>query len=289
MNLPDFSVHVGLNRLRERMGAELIPWNSEKFWQPTDFDKILVKTGIEISPSEIEIDFDGTFEYKGRKVVVYIRDQYKSSYSNPDELNKLHIVDCGTLQVMRRQGKYQRYVVTTRTDGLFIVNFLGSFGSGIQEKGVERKLYVCINCLKRLNYNNYNRLGCPERNEIRRCFDLAEFFVRYPAQIVNPPRHTDITAPLNIYSRHSEQISRRYREIMEWKCEGCQVSLGDGEMGRFLHVHHVNGLRHDNRNENLRALCIKCHAEQPQHQHLRNGRDYVEYLRNLQNRRRHDV
>ena len=97
MKLPDFSKYVPLNQLRQQMGAEFVSWNSGEDWQPTDIDKILVKTGIEIPPSEIEIDFDGTFKYKERKVVVYIRDQYRSSDSKPDQLNKLHIADCSTL------------------------------------------------------------------------------------------------------------------------------------------------------------------------------------------------
>ena len=283
MKLPDFSKYVPLNQLRQQMGAELVSWNSGEDWQPTDLDKILVKTGIEIPLIEIEIDFDGTHKYKGRKVAVYIRDQYGSSDSKPDQLNKLHIADCSTLQAMRRQGRYERYVVTTRTDGLFIVNFLGSFSSGLQEEGVECRLFVCINCLKRLSYKNYNRSRRSEQIEIKESFNLEEFFERYGNQITSPPTQTDITAQVNIYPPDLVRISRRYKEQIGWHCEQCQVYFGDEDMQKFLHLHHVDGLKHNNRNENLRALCIGCHAEQPQHQHLKNTADYREYLRISQN------
>ena len=289
MKLPDFSRHVGLNQLRQKMGANLIPWDPERNWQPIDIDEMLGDTGIDIPPEEIDPFVDGTLGYRGRRVAVYIRDQYGSSDSEPHQLNKVHVADCSTLQSMRHQGRYERYVATTRTDGLFIVNFLGSFGSGIRREGVECELYVCINCLRRLNYNNYNIRTRSERGEIRESFNLEEFFERYGTQITDPPTHTDITAPLNVYSLRSEQISRRCRERVEWKCEHCLDDLEDGEMQRFLHLHHVNGLRHDNRNENLRALCIRCHAEEPQHQHLRTHPDYEEYMRILQNRRRRNV
>ena len=127
-----------------------------------------------------------------------------------------------------------------------------------------------------------------ERNEIRESFNLEEFFERYGTQISGPPTQTDITAPLNVYPLDLAQISREYRESVGWECELCRDNLGGEYVQRFLHLHHVNGLRHDNRNENLRALCIKCHAEEPQHQHLRNHPDYVEYLRILQNQGRHN-
>ena len=282
MNLPDFMADARLNQLRQQMGAELIRWSPETSWEPIEV------TGLDIRPEDIETRPGGTLEYNGRTVIVYIRDQYGSSDSESHQLNKVHVADCSTLETMRRQGRYERYVVTTRTDGLFIVNFLGSFGSGLQEEGVECRLFVCINCLRRLSYKNYNSRRRSEQREIREFFDFEEFFRQYGSQIASPPTQTDITAPTNIYPPDLAQIARHYKERMRWRCEQCREYLGDENMRKFLHVHHVNGLRHDNRNENLRSLCIACHAEQPQHQHLENTSDFREYLRILQNRRRHN-
>lgn len=281
MNLPDFRQHDGLNRLRQQIGASLIPWNSRGNWNTIDIDNLLRTSGLDISPDELEYPDDGTLEYDGRKVVVYIRDQ------NVDfQPYRFHVANCSTLLQMRRQNRYDRYVVATRTDGNFIVN---SFERDtLIEENAEERLDVCINCLKRLDYNGYNRHQRPKQKEIKQAFDLHEFFDLYSSQIAITPRHTDTTAPLNIYPLDLEQISREYRESVGWECESCQVYLGDEDMQRFLHLHHVNGLRHENRNENLRALCIKCHAEEPQHQHLRNHPDYVEYLRILQNQGRHN-
>ena len=82
MKLPDFSEDEKLNELLQLMGAELVPWQS-------GIDGMLVTMGIEISQEEIEYAPDGTLEYEGRKVVVYIRDQNVfDSYElvDPDEL-----------------------------------------------------------------------------------------------------------------------------------------------------------------------------------------------------------
>ena len=288
MKLPDFSRHVGLNQLLQQMGAELIPWKSGGDWEPIDIDGMLVTTGIEISPDEIEYAPDGTLEYEGRKVVVYIRDQYNreqdvlDSYEliDPEHLCRFHVADCPTLKSMRSQNRYERYVVATRTYGKFTVNFLD--GGRLIEKGVECRLYVCKNCLHKLNYKNYQSRRMSKKDEIRESFDLKAFFERYGSQIVIEPPDTDRTAPVNEYSFDWPQISRHYKEKVRWRCEECGTDLGEGK--RFLTVHHINGLKHDNRKENLRALCIHCHAEMPQHQHIKSNPRYEEYQRWRDNR-----
>ena len=272
MNLPDFSTHVGLNQLRQQMGAELISWRPGLDWERINVT--LVTTGIEIPPDEIEPAPDGTLEYKGRKVVVYIRDQNRPRSSDPEKLNKFHVSDCSTLQQMWRQGRYERYVVATRSDGLFIVNFLGAYGHGSQEDNVECRLYVCKNCLTRLNYRGYCRRRY-EQDDIRNTFKLDEFFERYASEITRVPTETDTSASLNEYTSDWDQVSRRYKEMMGWRCEVCLINLRD--MPEFLDAHHINGLRNDNNDENLRALCVGCHAEQPQQQHIKPTPRYRRY------------
>ena len=141
MKLPDFKNDEALNRLLQEMGASLIPWVPE-------IDQ-LVEAGIDVSPDDITTASNGTLEYKGRTVAVYIRDQQVSS-DDPESLCKFHVADCLTLKAMRSAGRYERYVVATRTDGKFIVNFLNRGGY----RG-ERRLYVCKHCLTRLNDKNY--------------------------------------------------------------------------------------------------------------------------------------
>ena len=270
MKLPDFLGNVQFNRLRQQMGAKLISWKP--------IDQLLNTEGIQVEPEKIKISDDGTLEYEGRKVVVYIRDQFRlrnsDSSNDPQQLYKFHIVDCLTLQQMKRQGRHKRYVVATRTDGKFYVNFLE--GGKLIEKGVECKLYVCKHCLNRLNYKKYRSYGNPGRNRIREFFKLKEFFERYGSQITRKPGHDDTTAPVNQYpSDWDQKISPRYKEKIGWKCEECGIDLGENT--KFLHVHHINGLKYESRDDNLRALCIGCHAEQFQHQHMKAHQDYKDF------------
>ena len=197
------------------------------------------------------------------------------SDSTREQLPKFHVADCDTLQEMRRSNRYDRYVVTYRTDGKFIVNFLHD-----QVEEAERRLYVCKNCLDRLNYNGYRRRGYSGRNAIRDYFDLRAFFEKYDSQITREPTHTDITAPVNTYPPNWEQISYRYKEKRNWKCEECGVNLRDER--KFLHVHHINGQKNDSNEKNFLALCISCHANKPQHHQLRSDPDYREYMQIVQ-------
>ena len=271
MKLPDFVNDDRLNQLRRGMGANLIQW-------APGIEK-LETIGIVDSLDKIEPDNDGTLVYKGRKVVVYIRDQYIYS-DDPEQLCKFHVADCSTLKQMREQNRYERYVIATRTDGKFIVKFPDI--GGFFDEGVERRLYVCKNCLSHLNYQDYRGRGYPGQNEIRESFSLKKFFERYDPQITREPTHTDISAPLNTYPSNWKQISHKYKETQVWKCEECGIALGDEDSKRFLHVHHKNGLKNDNREQNLRALCIGCHAKMPQHQHMKSLPDYREYMQIVQ-------
>ena len=281
MRLPDFLEHVGLNRLRGQMEAELIPWNSGANWIPISIEEILITTGLDISPDEIEYAPDGTLEYQGQRVIVYIRDQYhRDEYAlhsyeliDPEHLCRFHVADCPTLSQMRRQGRYDRYVVATRRDGRFTVNFLD--GNRLIEQEVECRLYVCRRCLDRLNYQNY-RNRRTQRDEIRDSFDLNEFFEMYNSRIAIESTGTDITASVNQYPPNWDRISRNYRETVRWQCEECDIDLTDRR--EFLEVHHINGLRNENRKDNLCALCINCHAEQFQHQHIKPTRYYQAFL-----------
>ncbi len=276
MRLPNFLEFTPLNRLREMMGAELKEWQYGKTWKKFDIEELRRKLaeGIVITNlDEVIPADDGTLEYKGQKVILYIRDQGSSGYQGKRSRYTFHVANCTTLHEMNRKGRYERYVVATRKDGKFIVNRFD--WDELVEKEVECELPVCRNCLRRLKYQNYNYESRFRQKQIVENFDLVDFFDEYPSRITRLPKHTDKTAPLGTYSSDWGTISSRYRESVNWTCERCGVNLKDHKS--FLQVHHLNGVKSDNDRQNFQALCIRCHAQKPDHEHLRNSPDFIKY------------
>lgn len=284
MYLPDFTKSRLLNEVREKMGAELVEWSPSILWQGFDPEewRRLEREGIEVPLQDVVPADDGTLEYRGQKIVLYIRDQRVTHRHHNDSGGgyRFHISDCDTLRRMRDEGRYERYVVSTRKDGKFIVNRF-EFNM-LLGNGVEVELPVCKNCLKRINWQNYKQRGSSEKDRIWKSFDLIDYFDRYNSKITIIPKHTEKTAPLSEYTPDWNIISNKYRENVGWKCEECGLRLEEEK--KFLHVHHRNGVRSDNSWYNLQALCIKCHANKPDHDHLKNSPDYAKFMEFLNSR-----
>ncbi|SDY54812.1 HNH endonuclease, partial [Nitrosomonas sp. Nm33] len=97
--------------------------------------------------------------------------------------------------------------------------------------------------------------------------------------ITQIPKHNSDNAPLNMYSDDWDEISQKIRSGYDWHCQKCNIDLSAKADRKWLHVHHINGLKYDNNRENLKVLCIKCHSEEPSHAHIKNIPDYIDFLR----------
>lgn len=64
------------------------------------------------------------------------------------------------------------------------------------------------------------------------------------------------------YTSDWPSVSDRVRREADHRCGCCRLHVGAGAERYYLHVHHVNGDKGDNRQGNLRALCFACHAHQ---------------------------
>ena len=264
MKLPDFSTEENLNDLRKTVGADYIDWSGASGWNPLDINDLLRKL---VSAGEVELDIkdltfakDNTLELKGRKVIVYIRDQYKRYY---DEGYKFRISSCDVLLNFQRDGRYfGRYVAKITIDNSFLVNILEGYGSRIVDtKTIEMK--VCKRCLYHLNYKKYARTY--SKDVIYTSFSLEEFFSIYPSNGVTQPIHTERTSPTNLYPSDFEKIAVELKTRHGYTCQECATSYRhDTEQ---IHVHHLNSNKGDNRLSNLMVLCKACHAKR--HPHMR--------------------
>src|SRR5262245_48023841 len=118
MKLPDFEADIGLNALRTAMGASLREYTAGPSSDVLTIEEIerLAGEGIEIPLDDVRILNDGTHFYKGKRVIVYIRDV--AEYGGRISMPKYHLAMCDTLAKMIEEGRHKKsYGVGTRSDG----------------------------------------------------------------------------------------------------------------------------------------------------------------------------
>lgn len=242
--------------------------------------------GIDVEFDEIEPILDGSLlSYKENLAILYISDTNKSkSYLLNNELirkspkgrgdeakgPKFHFSWCSTLEQMRNNKRYDRYVLVRNADGLFRVFAKEDRYAEAYELEERVKLYVCENCLggrlgkdtpKKIGYKGFHKDWTrAEKYQAVEQFDIKEFLDENEGifnSIKHQAKHTDKTTQANNYTSDFAEISRKLREDSEWICSNCNVDMK--RMKKGLHVHHINGVRYDNSISNLRVLCAKCH------------------------------
>ena len=176
---------------------------------------------------------------------------------------------------MRANNRYSRYVVAAREDGFFQINLIRDAGP----QGSLERLSVCQYCLGELTYRNFSMgMDRDARREIVASFTVATYFSVWPRDVIDATGLVDEgTAPLNDYAGNVGSCAKETKNAANWQCLECQRDLSAAPVRRFLHVHHVNGVKYDNRPNNLLALCIECHAKQPGHGHMEGLPDLAAY------------
>jgi hypothetical protein len=284
MKLPNFLAFLPILALKERMGiprdklGDLKTLRIEVTRLSIEEVKDLEGDGLEVGIDDVEFLEDGTLGYKDRRVLLYIRDvAFGGAHERQRNDPRYHVAACEMLRRMKRIGRFsQRYVVSTRTDGVFRLHYVQA---GLH---AEKHLDVCQYCLGAIRYRNFdhNKMDRSQRREIVSFFTVTDFFDRYPRSLhVAEPKHSDATAPTNDYSADFFEISQAYRAKVGWKCEECGISLDEPHKRRYLHVHHLDGAKNNNSEDNLRALCVLCHSKQPLHSHMKHTASYQEFMR----------
>ena len=237
----------------------------------------LEREGVEISSQELRVLSNGTLAYKDSRVLVYIRDVF--SYGDRENEPRYHLFNCSTLREMQAGGRFKRYVAATKLDGYFDLVFINS----ASQKPQSRRLDVCKNCLSQLAFDGYSQsMTSSQKTKFVAEFVPERFFSTYEKTLFTQlPDETEANARLNDYPIDWSKISFTSREKANWYCSDCKRDFSKLRHRVFLHVHHKDGLRWNCRIENLEVLCIGCHADRPQHKHLRHSPSYSEFRKNF--------
>ena len=281
MKLPNFFQSEQLNRLKETMGIPKDVYGSLNVeiepgrLTPLELDALTSGPGIDVDFTQLTQLEDGTLAYKDSRVLVYIRDVHLMGHNQ--DMPKYHFYFCSTLELMSESGRFERYVISTTVDGTFSVNVMQNNKS--QSKKL--KLRVCKNCLNDIHIKGYDSLKMTQNEKERfvESFVPDDFFALYPRSLVtNKPKFDWTTHRGMSIHRIGDQISLAFRVQAGWKCQECHQDLSAQNLRRFLQTHHLNGARYDNSKTNLKALCIACHAARPNHGHMTNRADYIEFM-----------
>ena len=112
-------------------------------------------------------------------------------------------------------------------------------------------------------------------------FNIPEFFEHYSSYFEHKP-NLEID-PTKGYTDDWDEVSLKFREQANWKCQDCSVDLSKDR--ELLHCHHINGVKSDNRSENLQVVCVECHSKKPDHGHMTVTLHNRQRLQQLRNRR----
>lgn len=200
------------------------------------------------------------------KIILYICD-IRHEYVLENKYTKFHLFNCETIDRMEKEGRSHRFVISTRTDGVFKIY---SIKDNKERLRLDVKLKICKNCLRL--YNDYYSKNVTVEDFDKSHLDLflkCESFVEIMA---NNYTH-DYDVILNFYPDDWKKISRKIKNKKKYTCENCGWH-GTGENKRYINSHHLDGKKYNSNLNNIKVLCVVCHAKQPGHEHIKKTNDY---------------
>ena len=147
-----------LDALRRLMGAELSSWTPVNNLSPREIALTSLGEGVELKRDLEGLDSGPgkLLAWRGEQCLLYIKDTQQSLWllqETPEESRRFHVAECQTLKRQRNEGRFERFVVTNNTSGMFRVDW---YDWETRQSGeTEAALRVCKNCLRLLAYRGY--------------------------------------------------------------------------------------------------------------------------------------
>lgn len=256
--LPDLDQEVEEEKDRLKKRIDELNFIKEK----VDFYDDLEKTGSDLTKMLFdrikEIKKGDLLSVEGFKCCAYIKKLKKENYEKGPP--RYHLFRCDKIDEMITKEKYYRFVLTTRTDGLFPIIIQTNKHGAAEHK--EEALEFCGYCKKFAKTTDIYSNSLDKNNK----FSLELFFKDNRSRL--PPfKPEELEVATRRYAENHKQVAKRYKEACNYRCQICGLDLTNN--GRWLHLHHINGEGTDNRHVNLRVLCLCCHAEQYNHSHMK--------------------
>ena len=209
-------------------------------YRPLDVADVNLSNG---KSSDVEITDEGIFYVNPdtgdrHQVFLYMRNYNMADWGKP----RYHITNCTTLQELGTK-RYRR--ANTGTVRVFDTS---------QQRDVEVSgLPLCKNCLRLLRAAHNLHYASDMTS------DEFEQILRAAGEDKSEIEETD--TDLEGYIWKWQKISQAYRTKKNYTCEICGISPKNRMDRQYIHVHHKDGRKTNNKESNLQCLCIACHSK----------------------------
>lgn len=198
----------------------------------------------------VEIDLDGIFflDKKGNKHkgFLYIESGYSQRTIDKAKTSvpKFHIVNCETIQSQKQRQNFNGHYVFSNE----------SIEMEDRYDGVVKELEICGNCVKL-------------HDEVHRGMKTSEYREKIILSDEKEGNFFDSELPKDVstdfwgYTHDWDETSKNYRIKKKFTCEACGINLNQNLVnGYYLETHHLDGNPKNNDEDNLKCLCVLCHA-----------------------------
>ena len=223
---------------------ELHKYLDNKGYPKVNSDGVLViKTDFRKAYEEGKIIFenDGIYlvhEGKKWKGYMYMKDYIVSQYGYP----RFHLVMCKIIKDFIDKNLFNQYYIWSNAETVDVID------RHTKELYENCNLSLCKNCRDILiNYSPSTK----------------DFYDSIKKEIINDKR--EIQVDIYGYTLDWRQVAKLYKEEKEYTCEHCGIKAKSKADYRFFHVHHKNGNKTNNSENNLECLCIRCHSKIDNH------------------------
>ncbi len=228
-----------LKTMLHTMGIEV---GEAAAWSPVGTIEVLpedIGTKIKFEDNGIFYFDDNGVKHQG---FMYKRNFYFHDYG--ESMPKFHVRFCQTLQFY---GKDAYRFANNEPIKVFARD------RGMRHEVEVSGLQLCGYCSQ--------ILASKFESEIHNSTDFVELLKQTENISSNESEEVDIFG----YTKNWEQISQAFRHIHQFTCEHCSIQITEPLEQHFIHTHHKNGNKIDNREVNLECLCIRCHSEVDSH------------------------